>query len=183
MERLDASVDRILALKKKIQNPSNFPFFSHQEESRSVAERSITALRPGVLDLKGRTVCLIAPKICTAAAKHNAVFYDEAAFSEMSRAELLEKAQAKDAVVVLTYNAWKNPGQQELLREIAALKKPCAVIALRDPYDVNVVPEPIPVLATYSTIPVSLEAALEVLYGRAEAKGECPVKIPSKNGS
>lgn len=181
MERLDASVDRILALKKKIQNRSNFSFFAHPEESRRVVENSITELRPGALDLKDKTVCLIAPRVCTAAAKHNAVFYDQGALSETSRAEVLEKAQAKDAVIVLTYNAWKNSEEQALLREIAALKKPYAVIALRDPYDVNVVPEPVPVLATYSTLPASLEAALEVLYGRAEAKGECPVKIPKIN--
>ena len=46
MERVDASVDRILALKKKIQNPSNFPFFSHQEESRSVARDRLRLCGP-----------------------------------------------------------------------------------------------------------------------------------------
>ena len=176
MERLDASVARILALKNKIQKPS-IAFAPHQEVSRRIAEASITALRRGVLDLGGRSVCLISPKICSAATKYKACFYDEEGMSTEERTKILKRAKAKDAVILLTYNAWKNPDQQALIREIAALNKLCAVIALRDPYDVNVVPDSIPVFATYSTIPASLEAALDILHGRSTAHGQCPVKI------
>ncbi len=176
MERLDASVARILALKHKIQKPS-IAFASHQEVSRRIAEASVTALRSGIADLGGRSVCLIAPKICSAATQYKACFYDEEGISEEERTEILKRAKTEDAVVFLTYNAWKSMDQQALILEIAALNKPCAVIALRDPYDVHAVPEPIPVFATYSTIPASLEAALNVLHGRLDPKGSCPVKM------
>ncbi len=180
MERLDASVERILALKKKMTICSTMPFCAHPELSRKIAEMSVTTLRAGAVGFKGREVCVIAPRVCAAAGRFDALFYNGLDPSEEERAALIREAKKKEAVVFLSYNAWKNPGQQALIREIADLKKPCAVIALRDPYDVSVVPHSMSVLATYSVIPASVEAAMDVLLGRGTARGRCPVDIPKQ---
>ena len=177
MERLDMSVERILALKRKMKMCSEVPFCAHQDLSRKIAEMSITTLRAGAVNFKGRGVCVIAPKVCAAASRFDACFFDGLNPSEEERAPLVREAMKNEAVIVLSYNAWKNGGQQALIQEIAALQKPCAVVALRDPYDVNVVPHEIPVLGAYSGSSVSVEAAMDVLLGRLVAKGQCPVNF------
>ncbi len=84
---------------------------------------------------------------------------------------------AFDRVILGTINAWRFPGQVELLNELAAMDLPLTVIALRDPYDLALFPERVTRLASCSTEPVIMRALAEVLAGQVKATGKLPVQL------
>jgi len=85
---------------------------------------------------------------------------------------------------VLTSRAWDttvaDPGgrQRALVKALVATGKPVIVVAVRDPYDLTVVPEVSTYLATYGYAAVSMESLAKVLLGTAPPRGKLPVEIP-----
>lgn len=90
---------------------------------------------------------------------------------------LAAAAQRPDRVIMGTINAWRFPGQVELLRALAVNGAPVTAIALRDPYDLTLLPNAIPRLATCSTEPVVMRVLAEVLAGQTPAAGRLPVQV------
>ena len=91
--------------------------------------------------------------------------------------ELVDKAKDKNVIIFCSYNAHLTPEQVNLAKALASLNKPFIVVALRNPYDYNVLPEATSFLCTYSYRPLSLKALAAVLTARAEALGTTPVKV------
>lgn len=98
---------------------------------------------------------------------------------EPTQADILaavERAGAYGAIVLGTCNAHLFRGQLVLAQALAALGKPMAVAALRNPYDLADLPEGIWRLAAYDYEEPSLAALKEVLDG-GKTYGVCPVEI------
>lgn len=88
----------------------------------------------------------------------------------------LAAAQDCDTVVLGTCNAHLFRGQLALANALAALGKPMAVAAMRNPYDLTALPEGLWLLAAYDYSEPALAALAQVLGG-GEAKGRCPVRL------
>ncbi|MFZ5826270.1 MAG: glycoside hydrolase family 3 protein [Bacillota bacterium] len=90
---------------------------------------------------------------------------------------LAAAGQQPDRVICGTINAWRFPGQVDLLRALVDSGAPVTAVALRDPYDLALLPEAVPRLATCSTEPVIMRALAEVLAGQTPAVGRLPVQV------
>ena len=90
--------------------------------------------------------------------------------------DALRLAEKSEAIVFGTCNAHLFRGQLELGRALAALGKPMAVAAMRNPYDLSELPENLWKLAAYDYAEPALQALAEVLRG-APAPGRCPVDL------
>ena len=76
----------------------------------------------------------------------------------------------------LAHDPFEFRGQLDLARALAALGKPLAVIALRNPYDLSGLPAEIWKLAAYDYEEPALCALADVLRG-GKAEGICPVEL------
>ena len=85
-------------------------------------------------------------------------------------------AQGCESIVFTTCNAHLFRGQLALAQALAALGKPMAIAALRDPYDLAALPEGLWKLAVYDYCEPALAALADVLRG-GETQGTCPVKL------
>jgi beta-N-acetylhexosaminidase len=76
--------------------------------------------------------------------------------------ETTEKmVQDVDALILCSYNAWKNPSQAA--QSLFELGKPVIVIMTRDPYDASLFPKADLIVTTHSPTTPSLQAALDRL--------------------
>ncbi|MNC69063.1 hypothetical protein D3C75_1197190 [compost metagenome] len=94
-------------------------------------------------------------------------------------AKLLKEAEGGQIkqIVVGTYNAQFNPDQAGLVNSLLALGKPLAVVALRNPYDLLVMPEVQTYAAVYESRPLALESAAKALLGEIAFQGKLPVSL------
>ena len=63
--------------------------------------------------------------------------------------KIVEEAKNYKKIVVGTYNALSKRGQIDLVKEIAKLNRELTVVALRNPYDLEEVPEKANAIAIY----------------------------------
>lgn len=87
-----------------------------------------------------------------------------------------EQALSMDKIILGTCNGHLFRGQLALAQRLAKLGKPMAVVALRNPYDLQQLPEGLWKLACYDYSEPSLKAVAEVLRG-GPAEGAAPVKL------
>ena len=98
---------------------------------------------------------------------------------EPTREDIRQAAQQAERcgkIVLGTCNGHLFRGQLDLARALAALGKPLAVIALRNPYDLSGLPAEIWKLAAYDYEEPALCALADVLRG-GKAEGICPVEL------
>ena len=204
--RIDQSVTRILRLKQKLGL-----FASNRVDlgavSRSVgtaaqtaamtdaARRSVTLYRnDGTLPLasgSGKRVLVtgygsatgqtLAADIAAKGVTTSRV-YTGSAPSEAAIAAAESAARAADVAVVVTYNAWSDPGQRAVVTRVRATGTPTVVLAVGAPYELGYLPDVGTFLAAYGYQPVSLQAATDVLFGRSPT-GRSPVTIRTPDGS
>ncbi len=86
---------------------------------------------------------------------------------------------AKDAscIVLGTYNGHIKRGQMALLKALAQLQKPMIVVALRNPYDLDELPQGVCGLLAYEYKLPSLEKILQVLKGELIPTGKLDIKL------
>lgn len=92
-------------------------------------------------------------------------------------------ARQADAVLVTTNNVTAESPQAKLVAALCATGRPVVVAALRNPYDIAHLPEVDAYLATYSWVPVALEALVRTLVGENSPRGRLPVDVPAADGS
>ena len=88
----------------------------------------------------------------------------------------LRAARGCEAIVFGSCNGHLFRGQLALLRALAALEKPMAAVAMRNPYDLAGLPDGLWTLAAYDYSTPALAALAEILGG-SNADGHCPVKL------
>lgn len=93
-------------------------------------------------------------------------------------AEAVHKAKQADVVIFGTMNAHLFDKQAEMVNKVCETGKPVIAIALRNPYDLMVIPKVNALIANYEFTLPSLTAATDVLFGVTKATGKLPVTIP-----
>lgn len=203
---LDASVDRILALKQWAagrEQPSLdlVGCAAHREVERELAERSITLLRdearllPLALAPETRvavvmpqpanltpadTSATITPALAAAVRQHHPQVDEFITSQPPTDAEIAAVREAVadyDLLIVGTINASMDAQQAALANELLALGRPTVTVALRTPYDLTSYPTARTHLCTYSIQPASLAALAGALFGHITCTGQVPVKV------
>jgi len=82
-----------------------------------------------------------------------------------------------DRIIVCSFNAIHNPYQVKIIRKIQTLNIPFIVLALCNPYDLQVFPEVSTFLTTYDYSPFSLQLASKVIVGKHKAQGNLPITL------
>ncbi len=95
-------------------------------------------------------------------------------------ARLLAAADEADFLVVGTYNAHLYEPQARAVNAVLGLGKPAVVVALRNPYDLAVLPAAKTYLAVYGHRDCNVEAAVKVIFGEISPKGRLPVRLPAR---
>lgn len=95
--------------------------------------------------------------------------------SEVERAA--REARTAERVIVASYDAWRWPRQQALIRALLNSGTPTLVVGMRTPYDLLALPEISTYLAAYGDRPVAIQAAVDALFGRAPTPGRLPVEL------
>lgn len=75
-------------------------------------------------------------------------------------------------------NAYRDEQQAELVRCLVSSRRHIIVIATRNPYDLQAFPQLSTYLCTYEYSQPALIAAVLVMFGEKQAKGNVPVRIP-----
>jgi beta-N-acetylhexosaminidase len=84
--------------------------------------------------------------------------------------------QGLDFIIVCTYNAVTRQRQADIANKLAE-KMPVIVVALRNPYDSDVVTEVSTFVTTYDYSPANLKAVAQIISGEIEAAGQLPVTL------
>lgn len=208
-QRLDASVTRILQLKWKrglfaqpyvdparVDDVVGSP--AHRAQADAIAERGMTLLtdEAGVVPFapSGRKVAVVgygATATKTLAQEFTArgatatTLETGSAPTPALTEQAVANATEVDLTVVTTMNASTeaNKTQRELVAALQRTGTKVAVVAVRNPYDINALPGVGTYLAAYSYNAVSVRAAARVLLGEASATGRLPVDIPTDDGA
>jgi beta-N-acetylhexosaminidase len=203
VDRIDESVHRILSLKMEqglFKNPyvdedevpSKVGTPKHLEAADEITNKTITLVKNDdeVLPLQETaqdvlvtgwgvtTTQTLADGIAERGATTE-VYETGTDPTEAQRQTAADKASSKDLVVVSSQRAWISAGQQALVDDLLATGTPVVVLAVRDPYDIAYFTDAPTYVATYSYSPVSLEAAVRVLFGEVNPTGKLPVSIPT----
>jgi beta-N-acetylhexosaminidase len=91
---------------------------------------------------------------------------------------LLQTTRESDIFVLATVNAYRDEQQAELVRCLVSSGRRIIVIATRNPYDLQAFPQLRTYLCTYEYSRPALAAAVRVMFGEKQAKGNLPVRIP-----
>jgi beta-N-acetylhexosaminidase len=170
---------------------------SHQAVAARVADDSVTLVRdqqqalplvPGRTLVTGYTTSTTNP-LPTLASRLQARGSTTTALptgSQPSDAQIAAAVAAStdhDVIVVLTNKAWDqrltdpDRRQGQLVDALLATGKPVVVIAIREPYDLEAFPTAPAYLATYASVPASMESVARVLYGEIAPRGKLPVAL------
>ncbi|MGP4111540.1 glycoside hydrolase family 3 protein [Streptomyces sp. 4N509B] len=204
--RIDASVRRVLTLKHQqgiVENPYADPeqvadtvgSAEHRQAAQRLTDHTTTLVRndDGLLPLapEGQRLLVagtgpsrattetLADRLrardgLTVTARHAGTDPDAAAIDAV-----LAEARDADTVVVTTAGTRSRAGQAALVNALLDAGRPVVTIATDVPYDIAHYPDATTHLATYSSVPVALEAATRVLLGESEPTGTLPVMVPT----
>ncbi|MDU0202814.1 beta-N-acetylhexosaminidase [Paenibacillus sp. MAH-36] len=203
--RIDASVERLLALKERrglfapqTGSAAEVGTAEHCAVAQRLSEASITLVKDeqGLLPLK--RVRTLAVTVAAAVSSGVDEAYAGPASLGAALAErgldvldrvlplaevggltgsVLAAAEEAEQIVIGTYNARFHPAQVELVRALQALGKPVIVVALRVPYDLLELPEVSTFIAAYESRPLALQSTAKALLGELEMKGRLPVTL------
>jgi beta-N-acetylhexosaminidase len=89
----------------------------------------------------------------------------------------LDAGRAAEVIVCATRDAYLWQADQKLVGNLAALGRRTILIALRNPYDVAVLPRTDERIAAYADVPATHEALARALTGRAGWPGRLPMVL------
>lgn len=93
-------------------------------------------------------------------------------------AEVYKRIAEADLVVFSAFYAAKNPAQAQLINELAKQCKKFLTVAIRNPYDLQVLPAVQTYLTTYDYNEYTLQGVARVIAGEIAAEGVLPITIP-----
>lgn len=208
-ERIDRSVERLLALKKKRLLSSAAPDDlklvgcpEHRETARAISEASITLVKDEkryipllqqyttlVIQMEAAVSSIVDESIDVPLTLGRALGAEGIQVVERtvpaSQAgegleSLVQHAEAFEQIVIGTYNASFHPDQVRLVKELQSLGKRLIVVALRNPYDVKLFPDLSTYLVSYESRPLAMQSIAKCLTGAIGARGKLPVTLSSE---
>ncbi len=195
--RLDESVRRILVTKARYglldwkpvnvdEIPQQVGVGQHIGIAQRVAQDSITLVKnePRLLPIKpDQSVLVIWPRGMGNFSGAIRAYHSSLQISPVGLdptpgeiGQAAADAQRVSVVVVGTVNARLHPGQVQLVKTLESY--PLIVAALDAPYDLMSFPQVSAYLASYGSVPVSLDALAQVLLGINKPRGRLPVDLP-----
>ncbi|MFZ1043909.1 MAG: glycoside hydrolase family 3 N-terminal domain-containing protein, partial [Anaerolineales bacterium] len=145
-------------------------------------QQKIVVVNPQPIDLTpADTSSYVIPTLATGLRRYHSKvdeFIVPHSPSEREIAEVLEKIRQYDLVIAGTINAFNNPPQISLVREILKIKIPTITVAMRLPYDLTSFEETPTFICTYSILPPSMQALAKAMFGQIQFRGHLPVSIP-----
>ncbi|MBK9051278.1 MAG: glycoside hydrolase family 3 protein [Chloroflexi bacterium] len=91
---------------------------------------------------------------------------------------LRDAAATYDLLIIGSINAFQQPAQAELIRELLATGVPAVTVALRTPYDLAAYPQAQTHLCTYSIQQPMIKTVAAALFGHIPFLGQLPVTMP-----
>lgn len=200
MEEMDASVNKILVYKEK--------FCTEPEGTPGTAEAWAEAMalrRASIVLTQGKIPAMGSDPIFLGCADYRAGLVSNAESAAPTFGEFMAKTfggesivTGKDpdeaeiqaavarvraghsAVFVNTYNGHLFPGQLALVRELTRLGIPMAVVALRNPYDLQGLPGEVACLAAWDYSLPTLQTLVPILAGKEIPSGKMPIRLGGK---
>lgn len=106
------------------------------------------------------------------------VFSQSPTAVEIADAVKLVLSSDVDVVVVGSYNAHLYEQQGALVNALLDTGVPLVVVAMRNPYDIQMFPSVSTCIAAYGFRECTMRAVAELIFGLAKPKGRLPVSIP-----
>jgi len=106
------------------------------------------------------------------------VFSQSPTAVEIADAVKLVLSSDVDVVVVGSYNAHLYEQQGALVNALLDTGVPLVVVAMRNPYDIQMFPSVSTYIAAYGFRECTMRAVAELIFGLAKPKGRLPVSIP-----
>ncbi|MEC9490159.1 MAG: beta-N-acetylhexosaminidase [Halanaerobiales bacterium] len=204
-KRIDASVKRILKLKARRINldqvdkadPAQIDFKAHKKLAEKLAEKSLTLVKNEDIfpleNIKGKIITVIDFEMGRVSLAENEdeknnlfVNYLNQEIINLDHIQLQNNAvlsvddqqriEASDLIIVCTYNATVNRYQTELAEKLAENNN-VLILALRNPYDYQLIDKTQAFITTYDYSPFNQKAAADFILGKIEAKGKLPVSV------
>lgn len=88
-----------------------------------------------------------------------------------------EARKNADSIIMCTYNMHLKKGQQRLLQKLAKLGLPITVVAMRNPYDLQMLPEGVTGIEAWDYLPETLELLAEILRREWKPTGTMPISM------
>ncbi|SDS08019.1 beta-N-acetylhexosaminidase [Paenibacillaceae bacterium GAS479] len=202
-ERLEQSLDRILALKAKLNAgeplatwENTAPLIAtpqHRAAAERWSEASVTLVKNegGLLPLPadGRTLVLW-PEIKAVSVADELLSSDGTLGSWlaqklpnveerlMNSENPLANLQQFDRIVFVSYDAMKHPLERQIAEELLKLAPEKTIgVSVRNPLDVNLFPQVKVFLAVYECRPLALRSVAKALTGELKPSGRLPMKL------
>ncbi len=181
-ERLDQSVERILALKERYPSSPSPTMTAAMQADHEALSKEIATLAIKITKnkatfptpLKQSCLAIFAPSnlqnainstpLLRLGSKNVSLFFENLNPSEKERDLAHQQAQHADALIFCSYNAWKYPLQAELIDSLLDTGKPMVLLVLRDPLDASLFPKADWIITTFSPTAPSIRAACDYLH-------------------
>ncbi len=187
-ERVDAALEKVLALKKMYANQAQVRFdeinsVASQAVAKKIAALSIKANEQDkIIHLKDKNVVVIAPKILQDNIHKTSLLHlgkSTESFFYSSVKPLPEEIEAAkqlaksgDVILVCSYNAWKSPAVIQFIQSLKDLGKPWILLCTRDPKDAELFVEANQTFISYSPTSLSIEGICDLLDKSANGNGD-----------
>lgn len=193
-ERIYASAQRIVTMKERLGRVGQVDFTTHRELALEVSQRAVTLVRDEdrllpvsdesltVIEVTRRAITQVEEQLTLSGLRTQMSSYLPGAqhltVGTNPDAETVDRLCEEiegETVVLVSQDAWRNPGQEELMRRLVR-KHPRRVILVagRLPYDVDLEPSIGTALCTYDLVPTTIQALLDVLTGTIQPVGRLP---------
>ncbi len=200
-ERIDRSVMRILNLKVRrieikknyLSEPATFSTQEGEEAAYAIARNGVTLVKDDdnlIPIRKSARVMVVDFELARASLVENEnrnsnplVSYLQAEglqieYSSFSgEGDSIPELKNFDPVIVCTFDAVHNNDQVKLVKELNLKGIPLIVLALRNPYDLKVLPGISTFMTTYDYSPVNIKIASRIISGRYKPRGKLPVSL------
>lgn len=91
----------------------------------------------------------------------------------------LEAADAAEVTILATRDAYLHPEDSAIVEALAATGRPVMLVALRNPYDLKVLPRTDASIAAYADVPATFEALAGAITGAYGFPGRLPMRLDS----
>ncbi|MBA3720890.1 MAG: glycoside hydrolase family 3 protein [Parachlamydiaceae bacterium] len=189
-ERLDASVNRIVRLKRKyslgqIENLRDnlhlLGTFENKELAKDIAKQAIQVMHTRV-DLPYskplKKVLVVAPEAIkkeientnlSKIGEETKFFYYQGFDPKISEKNQVNKLSLwADTLIVCSYNAWKNEEQKEMIFNMQNSKKPLFIFVLNNPQDSTLFSRATVILNTFSPDRNSIQAGINMMFEKSD---------------
>lgn len=178
-ERLNDAVERVLRLKNKYlasktkEKPldKTVNTLAHRKIAAEIATLALkTTIKEdsSIPCLRDKKIMVLAPQLLKANIEQTSLlqigkttsccYFGGLTPSDEDMAIAKQKAEEADVLFLCSYNAWRNPSQENLIQSLIDTGKPVVLMPMRDPIDASLFPKAHLIFKTFSPTVPSIQA-------------------------